>query len=83
MSRIVRLIVFIDRFLAGEDGSLLLVRQIEGVLLENFTQEAWFDGASVVLAQYSPAGAKNMVDVPALAEVLRGVRADLDGDTKD
>jgi hypothetical protein len=81
MSGIARdFVELIDRFLSGADTSLAAAREMEALLLDNFTHEAWFNDASIALAQYSPAGGNHMYGVSDLAEVLRRVKADLEAD---
>ena len=67
----------IDRFLSGADTSRTLVNEIEGILLEHFTLEPWFDEASLALAQYRPGGGEHLFNEHDLAQVLREVRQDL------
>lgn len=73
-------ITLIDRFLRGDDTSLRAAHEMEAILLENFTEEDWFDDASLALAQYSPGGGEHLLDESALAEVLKEVKADLEVD---
>lgn len=81
MSGIVRdFITLIDRFLSGDDTSLRAANEMEAILLENFTEEDWFDDASLALAQYAPGGGEHLLDEAALADVLKEVKADLEAD---
>ena len=68
------LVGHIDRFLTGEDTSRSATDAMEGLVLEHFTLEEWFDDASLALAQYSPGGGEHLYDEAALAPVLRRVR---------
>lgn len=73
-------LTLIDQFLSGADTSLRAALEMEAILLENFTEEDWFDDASLALAQYSPGGGEHLLDEAALAEVLKEVKADLETD---
>lgn len=81
MSGIVRdFIALIDRFLSGADTSLRAAHEMEAILLENFTEEDWFDDTSLALAQYAPGGGEHLLDETELADVLKEVKADLEAD---
>ena len=71
------LIRLIDRFVDGTDTSLRATHEMEAILLENFTEEDWFDEASLALAQYSPGGGQHYYHEADVAEVLEAVKADL------
>jgi hypothetical protein len=71
------IIALIDRFLSGEETSLPLVNEIEGILVQNFTLEPWFDDALLALAQYRPGGGDHLYNEHDLGQVLQDVRADL------
>lgn len=73
-------IALIDLFIIGADTSLQAAHQMEELLLNNFTEEEWFDDASLALAQYSPSGGEHLLDEAALSEVLKEVKADLEAD---
>lgn len=71
------LVTLIDRFLSGEDHSLALANEIEGILLQNFTLEPWFDEASLALSEYRPGGGNQLLNEGDIAPILRMVRDDL------
>lgn len=48
----------VERFVAGENTTAD-ANTIEGILLEHFTDEPWFDDVSVALAQYAPGGGEH------------------------
>lgn len=74
------LIRLIDRFVDGTDTSLRAAHEMEAILLQNFTEEDWFDEASLALAQYSPGGGDHLYDEADLNDVLKEVKADLECD---
>lgn len=78
MSGVVRdFIALIDRFRSGADTSLAAAHGMEAIVLENFTEEDWFDDVSLALAQYSPGGGDHLLAERELADVLADLRADL------
>lgn len=67
----------INLFLSGADISLRAVNDMEAILLENLTKEAWIDDAVLALAQFSPGGGTHFLDEAAVSAVLKEVKADL------
>lgn len=60
----------IDAFVTGRDQSKQLAGQIEGLVLECFADEPWFDEVSLALAQYAPGGGRHMYDQNAVSSEL-------------
>lgn len=63
------LLALIDRFAAG-DTSRATADEIEGIVLECFPEEPWFDDVSLALAQYVPGGGDHYYDAVAVAREL-------------
>ena len=78
MSSATDLLRLIDRFVSGEDTSLAAASEMEGIVIENFETEDWFDDVSVALAQYTPGGGEHMYDERALAVELGEARVALE-----
>jgi hypothetical protein len=67
------LLALIDKFISGENRSLQLAGQIEGLVLEFFSDAPWFDDLSLSLAQYSPGSGRNYLNDKDLAQELATV----------
>jgi hypothetical protein len=63
------LLALIDRFSAG-DTSRATADEIEGLVLECFPDEPWFDEVSLALAQYVPGGGDHFYDEVAVVREL-------------
>jgi hypothetical protein len=74
-----QLVGWIVGFVDGTDTSLQAAHEMEGIVLEHFTDEDWFDEASLALAQYAPGGGEHLYDQADLAEVLNDVKATIEG----
>ncbi len=64
------LLGLIDRFVAGET-SRAAAGEIEGLVLECFSDEPWFDDVSLALALYVPGGRGHYYDEAAVARELQ------------
>jgi hypothetical protein len=64
------LLQLIDAFVTGRDQSKHLAGQIEGLVLECFAGEPWFDEVSLALAQYAPGGGAHMYDEDGVSSEL-------------
>ena len=67
------LLAAIDDFISGANQSRVHANKIEGIILEHFMGEQWFDDVSIALAQFSPGGGTNYYDEKALAIELKAV----------
>jgi hypothetical protein len=67
------LLTLIERFVSGDNRSLQLVGEMEGLVLEFFSDEPWFDDVSLALAQYAPGGGQNYLGEADLAGELAAV----------
>lgn len=74
----IRLLELIDGFLdgRGEDRSVARANEIEGVLIDSFATESWFEEASLALALYQP-GRLSHVAEEEMITVLREVKSHL------
>lgn len=63
--------VLIDRFVSGEDTTVALANQIEGVLIEEFSDTEMFEELTEVLALYRPGGSPPYVNEDEMARHLR------------
>jgi hypothetical protein len=61
----------IARFVSGEDRSIALVQEIEGLLIEEFLDSEIFEQLTEVLALYQPGGTAPYVGEEELASELR------------
>jgi hypothetical protein len=77
------LITLINRFVSDEERSLRLANEIEGLVLERFREEPWFDDVSLALAQYAPGGGEYLVSDEQLASELMAVMEAIEGHTDD
>jgi hypothetical protein len=68
------LLALIDRFAAG-DTSRATADEIEGLVLECFSGEPWFDDVSLALALYIPGGGGHYYDEAAVVRELEVARA--------
>jgi hypothetical protein len=73
MSPIEELLSLIDSFLSGTNRSKRLAEEIEGLVLECFADEPWFDEVSLALAQYAPGEGSNYLSERDLATELASV----------
>jgi hypothetical protein len=67
-----------NRFLSGEDQSIGLAGEIEGLVLEEFGDAPFFDNLSLSLSLYRPGGGDHLDDEAALASELGAAVAFLD-----
>jgi hypothetical protein len=72
------LLFLIETFLSGANRSRAFAQEIEGLIIECFSDEAWFDDLSVALAQYAPGEGKTYLsegdlaaELSSVAEILR------------
>ncbi|HEY3142121.1 MAG TPA: hypothetical protein VGJ86_13380 [Acidimicrobiales bacterium] len=73
------LLSLLDRFIEGPDRSRRLANEIEGIVIECFPDEPWFDDVSTALAQYVPGGGPHDYDEGALIAELRPVAETIRG----
>lgn len=71
----------IDAFLSGENRSKQRVQEIEGLVLQFFSDEEWFDNLSLALAQYAPGEGRNYLGEEDLAAELAWVGQELRGES--
>ncbi len=67
------LLRLLEQFIGGADRSRRLVDEIEGIVIECFQDESWFEDVSTSLAQYVPGGGEHYFDEKALAAELKPV----------
>jgi hypothetical protein len=79
---VVSLIGLIDRF-AGGDTSQATAGEIEGLVLECFPDEAWFENVSLALALYVPGGSGHYYDAVAVIQELNEARSTLSAEWVD
>ena len=70
------LLALIVRFAAG-DTSRATADEIEGLVIECFLDEPWFDDVSLALAQYVPGGGDHYYDEMAVVRELEVASAAL------
>jgi hypothetical protein len=73
-SDLARLRLLLDRFVSGEERSLALAKEIEGIVATRFPDAEWFEEVELALAMYNPAGGEQYLDDEALTRVLRSLR---------
>lgn len=74
MTRDVRQVLeLITLFVSGKNQSRNLADRIESLVIEGFTNEAWFDDVSLALAQFAPHGGAEYYDELALSQILKPV----------
>lgn len=73
------LLTLIERFVSGEDRSLAVSGEIEGLVLEFFPDAPWFDEVSAALAQYSPVGGRNYYTGDEVAAELTAAARTISG----
>ncbi len=71
------LVELIDRFICGDGLLKALAADIEGIVVECFQDEPWFDEASEALAMFVPSGTTPYVDERSLSATLRFVAKDV------
>lgn len=76
MTDVVLLLTLIDRFVRGETARAT-ADEIEGLVLECFPDEPWFENVSLALAQYMPGGGMHYYDEAAVAQELKEASAAL------
>jgi hypothetical protein len=70
------LVDLIDKFVSGENRSRELANEIEGLAIECFADEPWFDDVSLALAQFVPGGGDHFVDeADLIAELTPAARS--------
>jgi hypothetical protein len=70
------------RFTSGDDRSQSLANEIEGIVLECFRDQPWFEDTSTMLAQYSPVADEHYVTGDDLSAQLKIVANALDPGSK-
>ncbi|WP_431981736.1 hypothetical protein [Streptomyces qinglanensis] len=65
------LLALVDKFLSGEDQSILLVNKIEGILVDHFPESAAFEELAEPLSLFRPGCGLPYYDVKDMCEALR------------
>ncbi|MGB6059373.1 MAG: hypothetical protein WBF71_14035 [Microthrixaceae bacterium] len=76
------LLELVQRFLDGE-RSKAMAADIEGLVIECFPDEPWFEEASEALALFAPGGSAPYLDESGLARELSFVVAELTTELRD
>lgn len=71
------LLAMIERFVDCGERTKSLAAEIEGLVIECFQDESWFDDASEALALFVPGGSTPYLDEAGLARELAPVAATL------
>lgn len=71
------LISLIDAFLGSSGSKKAIASEIEGLVLECFVDEPWYDSTIESLSLFVPGGSSPYVNEDELAKELRPVRAAL------
>ena len=71
------LLEMIRRYIDEGERTKVLAAEIEGLVLECFQDEPWFDDLSEALALFVPGGSSPYIDEAALARELAAVEAEL------
>ena len=71
------LLEMIRRYIDEGERTKVLAAEIEGLVLECFQDEPWFDDLSEALALFVPGGSSPYIDETALARELAPVEAEL------
>jgi hypothetical protein len=61
----------IDRFLTDEDHSLALANEIEGLIIEHFSEANFYDNLLLSLSLYQPGGGEHLDNEETLSWELR------------
>lgn len=79
MSRrdVLDLLRLIERFVDGGEQTKSVAAEIEGLVIECFPDEAWFDEVSEALALFVPGGSTPYLDESALARQLAPIAVEL------
>ncbi len=74
---VVDLLHLIERFVDGGEQTKAIAAEIEGLVIECFQEEAWFDEVSEALALFVPGGSTPYLDESGLAGQLAPVAVEL------
>ncbi len=77
------LLRLIERFVDGGERTKSVAAEIEGLVIECFQDEPWFDEVSEALALFVPGGSTPYLDESALAHELVPVAAELTSSLQD
>lgn len=67
----------IQRFVDGGERTKSMAAEIEGLVIECFQDEPWFEETSEALALFVPGGTRPYLDESALARELAPIAAEL------
>jgi hypothetical protein len=73
----VDLLHLIERFVDGGEQTKSIAAEIEGLVIECFQEEAWFDEVSEALALFVPGGSMPYLDESGLASQLAPIAVEL------
>jgi hypothetical protein len=74
---VVDLLGLIERFVDGDEQTKPVAAEIEGLVIECFQDEPWFDDVSEALALFVPGGSTPYLDESALAGQLAPIAGEL------
>jgi hypothetical protein len=67
----------LDRFIAGVDRSIGFAKQIEGMMLELFSDDNDFEDALHYLSLYQPGGGGYLYDQKSILPVMKAAREEI------
>jgi hypothetical protein len=71
------LLELIERFVDGGEPTKSVAAEIEGLVIECFQEEEWFEEASEALALFVPGGSSPYLDETALTRELAPIAVEL------